>query len=497
MKQLKYQWILYSIIVVIISTICIQVYWNYKNYETNKQQLINDVQISLDNAVDNYYANLAQNKTMAFAIELENLEEIEGNKTEMDSIIKHINTITQYNNTSDSIRVEVFDKTISLESNDTSLIKNGKKEWYTNKMIIRTRDSKSLDSLTEDNFKALTSKVIYAMTNDTLKVTAIDSLLKTELHRKELDLNYNLLFNSPLDSSKTTEIPLGKTFLSTYSKSTYLPRNSSLEIQFSNITITILRRILLGIFISIILVLGVIACLIYLLNIIKHQKQVAEVKNDLISNITHEFKTPIATIGVALESIKNFNVINDKAKTKSYLDMSGEQLEKLNTMVEKLLETASLDSETLELTKESINITELIKKLVFKHQLQTSTKMLEYEDSESEIISKIDAFHFENAINNVLDNAVKYGGNHIKIQLSHTNKAISIIISDNENSISQAHKNKIFDKFYRIPKGNTHDVKGFGIGLYYTKKIIENHGGAITLELGNNQKAFKISIPNG
>lgn len=497
MKQLKYQWILYSIIVVIISTICIQVYWNYKNYETNKQQLINDVQISLDNAVDNYYANLAQNKTMAFAIELENLEEIEGNKTEMDSIIKHINTITQYNNTSDSIRVEVFDKTISLESNDTSLIKNGKKEWYTNKMIIRTRDSKSLDSLTEDNFKALTSKVIYAMTNDTLKLTAIDSLLKTELHRKELDLNYNLLFNSPLDSSKTTEIPLGKTFLSTYSKSTYLPRNSSLEIQFSNITITILRRILLGIFISIILVLGVIACLIYLLNIIKHQKQVAEVKNDLISNITHEFKTPIATIGVALESIKNFNVINDKAKTKSYLDMSGEQLEKLNTMVEKLLETASLDSETLELTKESINITELIKKLVFKHQLQTSTKMLEYEDSESEIISKIDAFHFENAINNVLDNAVKYGGNHIKIQLSHTNKAISIIISDNENSISQAHKNKIFDKFYRIPKGNTHDVKGFGIGLYYTKKIIENHGGAITLELGNNKKAFKISIPNG
>lgn len=497
MKQLQFQWVLYLIIAVIISTIGIQVYWNYKNYETNKQQLINDVQVSLDNAVDDYYANLAQDNTMAFALKLDDLEEFEDSKTDIDSFIKHIDFITKNNVSGDSLRINFFENTTNLQSNDTISHKNGLKEWHANKLVIRSSTKQSLDSLTQDNFKMLTSKVIFAMASDTLKLESIDSLLKKELHRKELDLNYNLLFNSPFDSLKTSYIPLKEAFLSTRSKSTYLPRNSSLEIQFSNVTKTVLKRILFSILISVILVLGVIACLIYLLNIIKHQKQVAEVKNDLISNITHEFKTPIATIGVAIESLKNFNAINDKVKTQSYLDMSGEQLDKLNTMVEKLLETASLDSENLELTKESTNIKELIKKLIFKNQLQTTTKTLEYEDSESEIFGNIDVFHFENAINNVLDNAVKYGGNIIRIQLSQTSKGISIIISDNENTMSQVHKNKIFDKFYRIPKGNTHDIKGFGIGLFYTKKIIENHGGTITLELGNNKKAFKIFIPNG
>ena len=133
---------------------------------------------------------------------------------------------------------------------------------------------------------------------------------------------------------------IDKASLSTISKSAYLPKGSTLKVHFKNETKTILKRILSGILISILLVLAVISCLFYLLTIIKRQKQLAEVKNDLISNITHEFKTPIATISVALESIKNFNVIDDKEKTKTYLEMSNTQLSKLNVMVEKLLETA-------------------------------------------------------------------------------------------------------------------------------------------------------------
>ena len=105
------------------------------------------------------------------------------------------------------------------------------------------------------------------------------------------------------------------------SKSNYLPRNSTLKINFPNATIIVLKRILLSIAISTLFVLAIISCLFYLLKIIKHQKQLAEVKNDLISNITHEFKTPIATIGVAIESIKDFNVIDDKEKTKGYLNL--------------------------------------------------------------------------------------------------------------------------------------------------------------------------------
>jgi len=496
MNKLKFQWIFYLIVVVIISTIAIQVYWNYNNYLSNKQQLINDVQVSLDNAVDNYYAQIAAHKTMAFAFEIDSNDiDIQGKKTTTE-LIKHIDSLSKTFSPIDSLRIEILEDFTNVNSNDPITIKSSDKAWHTNKMIVKSTENAVLDSITNSDFKMLTSKVIYAMTNDSLNLESIDSLLKSELNRKELLLDYRLLFKSPFDSLQVTSNNITKPYLTTNSKSTYLPKESLLEIQFSNITQTVLKRILLGILISTILVFAVIGCLIYLLNIIRHQKQLAEVKNDLISNLTHEFKTPIATIGVALESIKNFNVINDKEKTKNYISISNDQLQKLNTMVEKLLETASLDSENLELNLELVNLTVLIEKLVYKHQLQTS-KNLKFNPENTEIYGKVDAFHFENAINNILDNAVKYGGNNITLNLVENNIAFTIIITDNGNTLTQANKNKIFQKFYRVPKGNTHDVRGFGIGLYYTKKIIEKHGGVIHLDLEKNQTSFKISVPNG
>ena len=102
-----------------------------------------------------------------------------------------------------------------------------------------------------------------------------------------------------------------------------------------------------------------------------------------------------------------------------------------------------------------------------------------------------------NAINNIFDNAVKYGGHLISIDLVPKKDMFDILISDNGNTLSKENKERIFEKFYRVPKGNTHDVKGFGIGLYYTKTIIEKHGGLISLDLNDSLTTFKISLPNG
>jgi signal transduction histidine kinase len=223
----------------------------------------------------------------------------------------------------------------------------------------------------------------------------------------------------------------------------------------------------------------------------------AEVKNDLISNITHEFKTPIATIGVALESISNFNAIEDKEKTKKYINMSAAQLDKLNIMVEKLLETATLDSDNLELNKESIDLVELLNALVNRYKIQFPEKEFNTSFKVESLNSNIDVFHFENALNNILDNALKYGGDMISIDLATKEKSLDILISDNGNTLTKANKERIFEKFYRVPKGNTHDVKGFGIGLYYAKTIIDKHNGSIALELNNNLTTFKITLPNG
>jgi len=492
---------------VILGTITIQVYWNYKNYLVNKQQLINDVQISLDNAVEGYYANLAENKTIAFAYETDETNLVD---KQLDSIVHKIEFSSKNFNSFDSIGLGSFEGVSIYKGSKTDSFLLSKQDSY--KKFAHTKlkgiyKDLHIDSTLQKDFRMLTSKVIISLTNDSLLLEEIDTLLINEFKRKKLDIEYSLSYQDPSNKTKilnnfshyykkVNDTLIEKTLLSATSKSAFLPKGSTLKIHFTNETKIILGRILSGILISTLLVLAVIGCLFYLLKIIKHQKQLAEVKNDLISNITHEFKTPIATISVALESIKNFNVIDDKEKTKKYLDMSNDQLSKLNIMVEKLLETATLDSDSLDLNKEHVNITDLLITIIDKHQMQTEHKRIDFNFSTKEIMAKVDVFHFENAINNILDNAMKYGGNEISIQLEQHKSTFEILISDNGNSITKANKDKIFEKFYRVSKGNTHDVKGFGIGLYYAKKIVEKHEGNIHLNLSNKLTTFKILLPN-
>ncbi|WP_418509153.1 sensor histidine kinase [Corallibacter sp.] len=489
MNDSRYRIILYFIVTVILSTIAIQVYWNYKNYLANKQQLIKDVQVSLDKAVDDYYVNLAEQTTIGFAFEGNDKDDFFAEDHKFDSILKQIDITQKKFKNLDSLNLETTDGISIYRGANVDSILNAK--WDHKK--LNSIDIKK-DSIKVKGFELLTSKVVISISNDTLDVKKIDSLITTDLSQKNITIDYKLDFNRDKTKKIKDTITDSKNILKVVSKSTLLPKGSSLNLSFENQTKLILKRIFGGILISTLLILAVISCLFYLLKIIKHQKQLAEVKNDLISNITHEFKTPIATIGVALESIQNFNVIEDKAKTKTYLDLSNTQLSKLNTMVEKLLETATLDSENLELNKDTYNISEILTTSIEKHQLN-SDKTITFNIPEN-ILAKVDVFHFENAINNIIDNAIKYGGDAISISLEQSHFAFTITISDNGNTLTKANKDKIFEKFYRVPKGNTHDVKGFGIGLYYTKKIAEKHNGTITVDLKNNITSFKITLPN-
>jgi len=519
MNDSKYRYTLYVIIIVILSTIGIQAYWNYKNYVSSKQQLINDVQTSLDNAVDKYYANLAENSTIGFSVKGMSQKDFitEG---KFDSLIKTINVSeTDGFNNIDSLNPKLLegvsivrgpkaDSIIDqLRLKDTVIFKDAAlhrgKSLHIDSLPEHSRTTDSI--WFDDDLRNFSSKIIISMTTDSLSLRGIDTLFKSELLRKDIGINYTIKYKDPstdIDYYNTVEKDIEfidsvqlKSFLSTSSKSSLLPKKSELSILFNNISHDVFKRIIWGIVISTLLVLAVMSCLFYLLRIIKHQKQLAEVKNDLISNITHEFKTPIATIGVALESIQSFNMIDDKEKTKTYLEMSTSQLSKLNTMVEKLLETATLDSENLELNFDSYNISEVITSIAEKYKLQHTDTLISH-TIEADVIATVDIFHFENAINNIIDNAFKYGGNDIKVNLKTTVSHIDISISDTGNSLTKATKDKIFEKFYRIPKGNTHDIKGFGIGLYYTKKIVEKHKGTIHVDLNNNLTTFKIKLPN-
>ncbi len=501
MQKNRYKSILYFIVFVILVTLSIQVYWNFKNYKASKQQLINDVQISLDNAVDQYYEELAKNKTLGFASKSGDLNNFL-DSPKFDSIIKDIDKARAQLKNIDFLdstrikRVSIY-REKEVDSIDKYLRLSNAKDSATIDIRFARPDSVHQDN-EEHPLETLTSKIVISINQDTVDLEEIDSLFIKELTRKNVQIEYGISYIDVMKQEKKLDsIRVFANALSTNSKSTYLPAGSRLELLFTNTTRTILKKNLFGIVLSFLLLSAVIGCLLYLLKIINHQKQLAELKNDLISNITHEFKTPIATISAALEAILSFNQENDSKKTKKYVEISSNQLVKLNTMVEKILETATLNGEELELNLEELNLVDLVETITNRYQASTSENNISFNSTHQNIWKKVDVFHLENAINNIIDNAVKYGGNLIEIHLKNTNPTIILEIKDNGTSLTKSQKDKIFEKFYRVPKGNTHDVKGFGIGLFYTKTIIEKHGGTIEVLLDPVQTNFKITLPNG
>jgi len=489
MNQKKYNWILYLISITILITLVVQVYWNYKNYLLNKQNFTNAVQISLDNALENYYADLAESNQLTFVnvkSDTFNLKNTHSQKS-ADSIF--INLQNEYKT---KFNKNVKGYTQILDSANGFTFLDSSKKTTRVKVVRGKQASDSIKLL-----KNITS-IYVSIQNDTLDFSKLNSLITKEFQRKNFNIPFALKYfkNDSLFNTYNQKIVTSR-YLTTTPKTRFLKGNKKLELAYPNAIKIILKQSSLGILLSLLLSIAIISSLFYLLKIIKHQKQLAEVKNDLISNITHEFKTPISTIGVALESIKDFNVIDDKEKTKNYLEISSHQLTKLHIMVEKLLETATLNSENLNLMKEEVNISNLLQIIVDKHRMQIRNKTINYNSPKKEILAKVDTFHFENSINNVIDNAIKYGEGEISVELTQHKKIFEILISDNGTTLTNAHKDKIFEQFYRVPKGNTHDIKGFGIGLYYTKKIIEKHKGSIHLDLKNKLTIFKISLPIG
>jgi len=231
------------------------------------------------------------------------------------------------------------------------------------------------------------------------------------------------------------------------------------------------------------------------------QKKITAVKNDLINNITHEFKTPISTISIACEALNEPGLLIEKNSVTRYSKIIKEENDRLKMMVDALLNTAALEKSEFNLTKEKIDLHELILFSVSKFENIINQKNgkinLELNASRAVIIG--DKFHLTNIMNNLIDNAIKYNERppEIKISTRDENKTIIITIKDNGIGISREHLVKIFETFYRISSGNIQNVRGNGIGLSYAKKIVETLGGdiSVTSEVGVVSE-FKIILPN-
>ena len=480
MNTKKYRWLLYFITLTIVATIGVQVFWNYKNYQQNKQRVVNEIQISLDNAVEEYFADIAKNTQIAF---LDTSPDSTNTKVKIDAFFSKIelDTVLKEFSSKKNIKRKLDFKHINIKPSKI----NG----------ISVFKGEKVDSI--DRLKGFANKIVISISQDSIQFSKLNPYFEKELNRKKILLPFSFVHykNDSVNRGFYSAKIKKKGNIKMFSKSTLLRSNEKLELLINNPSKEALKRSTTGILLSLLLSIVIISCLFYLLKIINKQKELAEIKNDLISNITHEFKTPITTVSTALEAIDTFNAIDDKEKTKKYLSISNLQLKKLHQMVEKLLETATLDSEKLLLQKETIDVITLVKNASLKDEFLSTEKSIEFNSFNKELLIDIDPFHFENAISNLIDNATKYGGNKIEVHIHLVLNNLEITIADNGNEIDKNQREKIFDKFYRIPKGNTHNVKGFGIGLYYTKKIIEKHGGEIRLIPNSSNTIFKITLP--
>jgi two-component system, OmpR family, phosphate regulon sensor histidine kinase PhoR len=234
------------------------------------------------------------------------------------------------------------------------------------------------------------------------------------------------------------------------------------------------------------IIILVIAVLAYVINIIVKQKRLSEVKTDFINNMTHELKTPISTIALSSDFLAKAKDETSIDKIHHYAQIIKTENKRLENQVERVLQLAKLDKEKIELKLSSINIADLVKEVfsIFELTVKNRGGALQFINSAEDVVLEADRLHITNVIYNLLDNANKYTTQtpQIKVLLSNKNGGLLIEVSDNGKGLSDVEKKQVFEKFYRASTGNVHDVKGFGLGLFYVKTIVKAHGGKVGAE---------------
>ena len=251
---------------------------------------------------------------------------------------------------------------------------------------------------------------------------------------------------------------------------------------------------------SLLFIAVILGCFAYTITVIFRQKKLSEMKTDFINNMTHEFKTPIATISLAADSITNASIISNPDKIRRFADIIKQENKRMNGQVEKVLQMALIERNTMKLNFTSIDLHEVINQAIGNISLQVEKKdgTVSSDFKAERPVVEGDMNHISNIINNLLDNANKYSPEKPEITVATRNvsNGVEITVSDKGIGMSKDAKKKIFEKFYRVHTGNLHDVKGFGLGLAYVKTMVTAHKGSVDVksDLGKGS-SFIIFLP--
>ena len=318
----------------------------------------------------------------------------------------------------------------------------------------------------------------------------LDSVIRTEIGNDDLPHTYQFMItneygipikfaNSPPNyNEKLDTLLTGKTALF---PSNILDEDVYIHIYFPKKGVYLFHEMWGSLTISLTLMILIIVALMFMFKTILAQNKLSEIKNDFISNMTHEFKTPISTISLACEALNDPDMVQQNTTNIApFVKMISDENKRLGLLVERILQSAVMDKGKIKLKEERVILNELVENVAQNAQfrIQNSGGKIQLNLPKEPIEITSDKMHLTNIISNLVDNAIKYSlsAPEIEINLKRENKKLLLSVKDHGVGIKKEHMNKIFDKLYRIPTGNLHDVKGFGLGLSYVKAIADSHG---------------------
>lgn len=324
---------------------------------------------------------------------------------------------------------------------------------------------------------------------DSIRISELQVAYANRLDRENLDVSF---FVSRVPTRETREPIYNEVTLGFQLPVTY-------RLNLNNTTGFLIKRISVPILFSLFLVAITILSFTLLYRNLLRQKRLGEIKNEFISNITHELMTPIATVSVAIEALRSFNAKFDAQRTKEYLDISANELQRLSLLVDKVLKLSMFEKKEIDLRYERLDMKEMV------HEVASSLR-LQFEKQHAAVHIKEagdtklegDRLHLVSVIYNLLDNALKYSTEKpkIDIEIMGSSENTTLTISDFGIGIPQEYQNRIFEKFFRVPTGNLHNAKGYGLGLSYVAHVIKRHQGHIRVESAEGRGSrFIIELP--
>ena len=483
-------------IVSLVALLSFLVYWNIQNYTSAKEDLVYNLEQEL--ALSKAKLKEVQYKVM-FSIFVEE-GHLDSSLLFQSGIVKpelldfesiHISTSLDKGDHLPS-RLELNRVTISSDSNFGNLPSTVPKP-----MILRSSNDTVEMALSEsitERFNIdsnLKDMVLINKTNPLQNEITLDSLYRRRLNKVDLPTNFYF--------SDKQDIPPSNHELLVESNSLEFGYRGLTAI-FKNYRLYIFKRILPPL-VGSILLFGLLATsLILILRNWLAQQKMNQIKNEFISNMTHELKTPIATVGVAIEAMEHFGVNDNKEKRKEYLEICKKELTRLTTLTNKVIGLSFNDKSNIDFSFEELDIKELVVQALesMKIIFEQGHHQVNFESSADDFHINGDPLHLNNVLFNLLDNAAKYSKDQSRIDISLSSKKneIELIIKDNGIGIDKNDQKKIFDRFYRVPNDDRHNIKGHGLGLHYVKNIINRHKGRISVESKINQGAtFIINLP--